>query len=198
MTQIFAPLTGLVLAGGQGSRLGRDKGELVYPGRPPQARWAHGLLAGFCERVYVSVRPAQADAAVYAGLPLVLDREAGVGPAAGLAAAWRVEPAAAWLVLAVDLPRVGADLLERLVAARTTAALGVAFRHPDGPPEPLCAVYEPGARLALEGQPEGRRSLRHLLETGPTALLEMRDPNRLHSVNTPEDDAAVRRELGAG
>ena len=195
MPQSAPPLRGLVLAGGRGTRLGgRDKGTLDYHGQP-QVRWAYALLAALCPGTCVAVRPEQAEHRAYQGLPLLLDTPAAAGPAAGLLAAFSADTRSAWLVLAADLPLVDAALLERLIAARDPAALGTGYRQPDGTPEPLCAIFEPAARGALERQPPERLSLRRVLEEGPSRLVDAAEPARLRSVNDPADDAAVRRRL---
>lgn len=191
-----SPLLGLVLAGGRGRRLGgRDKGELDYHG-VPQARWAFDLLTGLCQRAFVSIRAEQRIAEVYAGLPLIFDATPVEGPAAGLLAAFRRVPAAAWLVLAVDLPLVDAAMLRRLCAARDPALLATAYRHADGTLEPLCAIFEPAARAVLEAQPVDRVSLRRLLEEGPSRILDPENDAALLSANTSADDAAIRARLG--
>lgn len=195
MPESVPTLQGLVLAGGRGTRLGLDKGTLDFHGEP-QARWAHALLARVCGRAFVSVRPDQAGRAPYTGLPMIVDTEPDAGPAAGLLAAFDAAPGAAWLVLAADLPLVDAAMLERLVAARDPSRLATAYRHADGTPEPLCAIYEPAARAVLEAQRPGPVSLRRVLETGPCRLIEPLDERGLAGVNTPADAAAVRERLG--
>jgi molybdopterin-guanine dinucleotide biosynthesis protein A len=51
-----APLYGLVLAGGESSRMGRDKALLRYHGTS-QVRYLVKLLSEYCARVFVSVGP---------------------------------------------------------------------------------------------------------------------------------------------
>ena len=189
-----APLNGLVLCVGRGTRLGRDKGALDYHGRP-QARWLFGLLQGFCAEVFVSVRADQAGAATYRDLPSLQDPPDVQGPAAGLIAGWKRAPAAAWLLVAADLPLLDARTLGVLVDARDPSADATAFRHPDGTPEPLCAIWEPRARPAVEAAPAA--SLRRVLEAGRVAFAVPPEPARLVSVNTPEDEARVRGRLAA-
>lgn len=188
-----ASLRGLVLAGGHSRRMGRDKGALRHAGEP-LVRRAVRLLSGFCVDVRVSVRAAQAGEAPYADLPLVVDADTVAGPAAGLLAAWDEAPDIALCVLAADLPRVDAALLEQLVAARDAAALATAFTHADGTPEPLCTIWEPAARAALvEPEPGEGVSLRRVLERGPARLVAAPDPDCLESVNSPEDLARLVR-----
>ncbi len=182
-----APLRGLVLAGGESRRMRRDKGAIDYHG-VPQAQWSHDLLAPFCSGVLVSVREAQRSQAPYRDLPLIVDRETGQGPAAGLLAAWGLYPEAAWLILAADMPHVSSEVLRTLVAGRDPGRLATAFRHGDGTLEPLCAVWEPMAARALAGAvAAGRSSLRRLLEASDVRVLEAPPGPVLVSVNSPED-----------
>ena len=189
-----APLYGLVLAGGRGTRLRRDKGSLDYHGMP-QVRWAFGLLERHCERVWVSLRT-QVDAPdAYRGLPVLFDADSTEGPAAGLLAAFRSAPEAGWLLLAADMPLVGPELLSALVAARRPDAIATAFRHADGTPEPLCAIWEPAAARLLDPLAPNGVSLRRVLEDGKARLINCPAPARLRSVNTPEDDTSIRATL---
>jgi len=165
---------------GGGTRLGRDKGELDCHGLP-QARWAHELLAGACERRFVSVRPDQIQAEPYRDLPLIADEGEGGGPAAGLSAALNRFPGAAWLLVAADMPLLTAGVLGVLVEQRDPAGLATAFRRADGTPEPLCAIWEPAVR-AVATPARG----------GPAKLLAIDDEGALASVNTPADDEWIR------
>jgi molybdopterin-guanine dinucleotide biosynthesis protein A len=192
-----SPLYGLVLAGGQGTRLGRDKGELDYHGLP-QAAWGLRLLEPFCSRGFVSVRPEQVDAPAYRGLSTIVDRGTSAGPASGVAAALQQFPRAAWLVIAADMPLLTAAVLATLVARRDPSVLATAYRRRGGMPEPLCAIWEPAAAARLAGQHAGQGvSLRRLLEEGPARLLDLDDDEALTSVNTAADDLRVRARLGA-
>lgn len=193
-----SPLYGLVLAGGRGTRLGRDKGGLDYHGLP-QATWGLRLLERFCSERFVSVRPEQIDTSVYRGLPGIVDRGVSAGPASGVAAALQRFPSAAWFVIAADMPLLTDAVLATLVAHRDPSVLATAYRRRGGMPEPLCAIWEPAsaARLRKQGPGQGI-SLRRLLEEGPARLLDLDDDEALTSVNTAADDLRVRARLGAG
>ena len=199
--KLFTPLEatslyGLVLAGGQGTRLGRDKGELDYHGLS-QAAWGLKLLEPFCGQSLVSVRPEQIDTPAYRGLPTIVDRGSSAGPASGVAAALERFPSAAWLVIAADMPLLTGAVLATLVAHRDPSVLATAYRRRGGMPEPLCAIWEPAAAARLGAQGAGKGiSLRRLLEAGPARLLELDDDEALTSVNTPADDLRVRTRLG--
>ena len=196
---VLPPLYGLVLAGGTSRRMGRDKATLDYSGRT-QIGAAHALLSRHCERAFVSVRADQVSEPERAALPQIVDGAVGSGPIAGIAAAQAAHPAAAWLVVACDLPFLGDATLEHLVARRGSAAI-TAFRSAhDGLPEPLCAIYEPGTRdPLLEAISQGRLCPRKFIVASSVPLLEQPDPAALDNVNTPEEyaaAAAARRAQG--
>jgi molybdopterin-guanine dinucleotide biosynthesis protein A len=191
-------LYGLVLAGGDSQRMGRDKAQLRYHRDEPQVRHAFDLLAAVAAGAYVSVRKAQADAGLYATFPLIIDDGTMRGPAAGLLAAWSHAPQVAWLVLATDLPFVSAALVADLLAGRDVSTLATAFRHRDGTPEPLCTIWEPAARPILLGRVgSGDSSLRRLLVDGPVKMLDASDPDLLRSVDSERQYETARAEIVA-
>jgi molybdopterin-guanine dinucleotide biosynthesis protein A len=192
---MLPPLYGLVLAGGASKRMNRDKATLEYRGRP-QLECAYELLAGYCERTFVSVRLDQVRDPLRARFPQVVDTLHDVGPMAGIAAAQEAHPRAAWLVLACDLPFVSPSAIERLIAARS-GVTPVAYRSShDGLPEPLCAIYEPGTRPAvLDAIADGKFCPRKLLLRLEAPLLELPDRSALDNVNTPDEFTAARSSL---
>jgi molybdopterin-guanine dinucleotide biosynthesis protein A len=190
-----APLCGVVLAGGEARRMGRDKGALDYHGEP-QARHCWRLLEALGVEAFVSVRRDREQTPPYASLPLLVDRGSVGGPAAGLIAAFEHNDASAWLLWAVDMPLVDRDALERLIRARDPAVFATAFVHPDGTPEPLCTIWEPAARAPLLARARrGRASLRRLLETLPVRLVEPADAVALTSADSAEDYQRACRTL---
>jgi molybdopterin-guanine dinucleotide biosynthesis protein A len=110
-----------------------------------------------------------------------------------------LHPAAAWLVLACDMPFVDRELLSALVEGRDSAKDATAFAASDGLPEPLCAIYEPTAFPALwKTVEEDDSSLRRvLLETG-IRLLWPDKPAMLRNFNLPEERYEAMRELARG
>ncbi len=190
-----APLYGLVLAGGASRRMGRDKALLDYHGRP-QLEWAYALLARHCARTYVSVRAGQENDGARDGLPRIVDGASGAGPIAGIAAAQAAYPAAAWLVVACDLPFLSDALLGDLGSRRGNAAITAYRSAHDGLPEPLCAIYEPATRDAvLAAIGAGRHCPRKLIIELGGPLLALPDSTALDNVNTPEEWAAAVRRL---
>jgi molybdopterin-guanine dinucleotide biosynthesis protein A len=195
----MTPLSGLVLAGGRSSRMQEDKATLVF-GRQPQLAEAYALVAPRVGRAFVSVRMDQRQEPLRARFPQVVDGSEGRGPIAGILAAQAFDPAAAWLVVACDLPLLDGATLDQLIAGRDPARVATAFRSAhDGLPEPLCAIWEPASatllsRWAASGQSCPRRFLMH----HDARLLDAARPRALDNANTPQDAASVRAALAAG
>lgn len=192
-----APLNGLVLAGGRSRRMGADKALLARAGQT-QLEYAVRLLEKFIEPVFVSTRPEQADEPERRRFRRIADRYDDLGPIAGILSAMDHDPSCAWLVIACDLPNVDEATLEMLIEQRAPEKPFTAFRSSrDDLPEPLCAIYEPHARAAIDAfVRDGIHCPRKMLVRSDTRLLEQPDPRALDNVNTPDDLAHSR--LGAG
>lgn len=191
-----APLYGLLLIGGKSMRMGRDKWALRY-GEHPQAHRVAELLAGCCERVFLSARVEQQSADL-PDVPLIVDSIPSRGPTTGLLSAMTLHPEAAWLVVACDLPFLDNDTLADLIERRDPLRIATAYLSArDGLPEPLCAIWEPGAtRRLLQATEEGTTCPRKVLIQSNPKLLELANPRALDNANTPGDFEEARRVLG--
>jgi molybdenum cofactor guanylyltransferase len=189
-----ASLFGLVLAGGRSSRMLRDKASLEYAGKPQLVR-AMELLAPLVGRAFVSVRAEQSRDPQRTAYAVITDLKPDLGPIGGIQAALAAHPGQAWLVLACDLPFLGAPTLEHLIARRAKSRLATAYRssRSDRLPEPLCAIYEPASRASIDAWIEsGQRCPRAWLGKNDVELLELPDPHALDNVNTAQEyDAAA-------
>jgi len=178
-----------VLAGGHSRRFGADKAAVEVGGRSLLARTV-ALLGAVTERVFVSVRPDQTDDETRGTFALIADDEAGLGPAGGLISAHRRHEAAAWLVVACDMPRLNEPTLRYLVQSRRPDRDATAYRSPvDGEAEPLCAIYEPAtlARFARQGGAGPDLSPRRWLSDGDVEMITPTEPGALKNANTPSD-----------
>lgn len=195
----MTPLSGLVLAGGRSTRMQEDKAGLVF-GRRPQLAEAYALIAPRVVRAFVSVRADQREEPLRARFPQVVDGSEGQGPVAGILAAQALDPAAAWLVVACDLPLLDDATLDELIAGRDPARLATAFRSAhDGLPEPLCAIWEPASASPLRHWVQAGQSCpRKFLMRHDARLLDPARPRALDNANTPQDAASVRAALASG
>ena len=115
-------LTGVVLAGGHGKRLGQSKPMLMLGGKFMLARVAD-TLKPLCSELILSVRPDQdddiPDLGMALGMHVVTDTAPGRGPLAALHAGLAACTTPLAFVAGADYP----FLSRRLIAAMTAAAM---------------------------------------------------------------------------
>jgi molybdopterin-guanine dinucleotide biosynthesis protein A len=203
-------LAGVVLCGGQSSRMGSPKAWLDFGGEPLLARTVR-TVAKVAWPVVVVAAPGQDVPPLLEGVAVVRDAVSGRGPLQGLAAGLEAvaSRAPAAFVSSTDVPFLHPALIERLAELRGVD-YDIAVPRAGGHLHPLSAVYgvaalgEIAALLAAD-----RRRLSLLFERMRTlvadealllagAELAAADPElrSLRNVNTPEEHAAALAELG--
>lgn len=184
-------LYGLVLAGGQSSRMGKDKSMLDYHGMP-QRDYVFQLLNNFCQKVYTSVGKASKTVANHSTIEDAFEMK---GPLNAILSAFKQEPSVAWITVPVDMPYIDANIIQYLVDNRNVYKTATCFYDSgDQQPEPLLTIWEPKADALLKdffGQ--GRISPREFLKSTNIQLLNIPDKKALMNVNTPEDLEAFAR-----
>ncbi|WP_205500821.1 NTP transferase domain-containing protein [Rufibacter psychrotolerans] len=189
---------GLVLSGGQSSRMGQDKGLIPYHGIS-QRQHLYQLLQPFCSKVYLSVRPGQENQ-VEPDLNYLVDTHDLRGPINGILSALRQHPTAAWLVVACDLPLVTPNTLDKLVIERDTSKVATAYaQNGSDLPEPLLAIWEPQAyEPALAFTQTGKTCPRKFLLNTNIKLIHPADDEELYNANSPEEYAYITQKLRHG
>jgi molybdenum cofactor guanylyltransferase len=166
---------GIMLAGGQSRRMGRDKALLPLPGTSRETFVEHltETLKPLCSEVVLVVRDAF-QASRYSELAdarIVTDRAPGVGPLMGLYSGLSAVQAPRALVTAVDMPFVQRAILAFLLAQASDEVVLVPMV--DNVPQVLLAVYPRAVLPLLEALLHaGRRDLRALLEVAPVRYIE--------------------------
>jgi len=186
-------ITGLVLAGGRGQRLGGiDKGLQPWHGRP-LVDHAIARLAPQVATVMISANRNAADYASRAACVLADARDDFPGPLAGMLAGLRAASTPWLAVVPCDSPRLPADLVERLargldgragaVVQRDLGAAGVRM-------EPVCCLLSASladdlARyLADDGRKVEAWLSRHAT---PVRFDRPTDVAAFANINTPDD-----------
>lgn len=189
-------ITGLVLAGGQGSRMqGADKGLVEWNGLP-LARHALQRLQPQVASVAIN---ANRNAAVYAAwqVPVWPDADNRFpGPLAGLLAGLR-HCTTDWLVtVPCDSPLFPTDLVARLARAASETGRPVAMaataRAGGIDPQPVFLLVHRSLRDSLaQALEQDERRVRRWADSQGCAMVVFDDPAAFANANTPADLAAL-------
>ncbi len=153
-------LTGIILAGGKSSRMGREKGLVEFRGKP-LIQFEIDLLLHFTDRILIS--SGNPDYGSFK-LEMVPDDVLGLGPAAGLASALRNSETLWNVVLACDLPFLEPELIDFLLV--NTSGFQAVIPCHDGGNEPLAGLYRRDlAEQFTNAMASGTLAIHKILET---------------------------------
>lgn len=186
-------LAAVVLAGGEGRRMGGGKSLKPWRGGTLVSQ-ALEKARGFAPSVAVAVRAP--DQAAGLAAPLLTDPPHIAGPLAGLSSALAFaagQGVDAVLTLPCDVPLAPDDLAVRLAEALTDD-VSVTMAESRGRWHPTCALWRAGLDGALaDYAAAGGRSLRGFAERAGLRLVDWgaAEPDPFANVNTPEDLARL-------
>jgi molybdopterin-guanine dinucleotide biosynthesis protein A len=202
---MLSNITGIILAGGRSTRMGKDKALLPLPGTQQGATFVEHLvstLAPYCSEILLVARD-NTQAGDYANtladnIHIVTDKVPGVGPLmglySGLSAMSALRPSSPrTLVVAVDMPFVQPALISFLISQPATNALLIPVVQ--NVPQVLLAIYPRTVLPHIEEcMRQGRRDPRSLLEVAPVQYIEEEQLRQVDpqlrsfiNVNTPEE-----------
>lgn len=189
--QNTAGINGLVLAGGQSLRMGKDKGLLDYFGKS-QRIYSMELLEKLSLKTFLSVRKEQ-NVEVE---KVIEDKLIGLGPFGAICSAFQYDPNKAWLVLATDLPYADESLIRLLLDNRDPGKVATALKGKSKNfPEPLITIWEPKAYpIMLQFLALGLSCPRKVLINSDVKIVEVED-EYIVNVNTPEEFNLVKKDL---
>ena len=174
-------VSAILLAGGRSLRMGRDKAELAFRGKPLIRYQADRLRALGITDIVIAGYPKPQEGARFA--PDVYPHR---GPLSGIHAGLLAVENRSALLLAVDTPLVPEELLRELIAAHRGGITLAALKRE---PEPLIGVYDKALAADCEAVLQGEKtSVRRLFDRVKPALVPYRgDPLLLLNCNTPEE-----------
>jgi molybdenum cofactor guanylyltransferase len=198
-------IAGFILAGGESSRMGVDKGLLEIAGEPMVVRSARLVESVVGAPAVVVGTPEK-----YRGLGLraIADDWPGCGPLGGIATALRASEADWNLIVACDLPYLTREWLEYLLQrardSEEEAAVPMNLtRANKRGAEPLCAVYHKGCEPTLWRALE--RGVRKVTDGLAELRVEVIEPAAwkdfdsdgflFKNVNTPADYEEAKRKF---
>jgi len=191
----------IVLAGGKGLRLGRDK-ILETIGDRSLLQWVVSYLSSFNSDIIIVTAKEQSFSQFtgYPKLRIVTDTYPGKGPLGGVYTGLVTSESFYNLVIACDMPFLNQDLLRYMI--QISASFDLVAPRLGNMIEPLHAVYSKGCLAPIECLfKQGNLSVRELLNLVRVRYVEAEEINRFDpkhlsffNINT-EADLEMAREL---
>ena len=186
-------MVGIVVAGGNGARLGGAKPVAQVAGRSLLDRALDALRQVTPELAVVAkgdtpLPPLGPEVALW------LEPEHDHHPRHGIVHALERAAGRSVLVLAVDLPLITPGALRRLVEAASGSLAAIAASH--GRLQPLCGVYDPGA-LAVLADAAPDEPLNATVARLEPVVVALHDETELTNVNAPVDLARAAAILAS-
>lgn len=173
-------MNGLVLAGGQSTRMGEDKALMDYHGQP-QFLHVYKLLEKYCDQVFISSKEKKYS------LPTLIDSPEleSLGPIAGIISAFEYEDND-WLVIAIDYPMFSEEHILKLIEPTDTLA-NVYFNPETGFFEPFLALYKKAFKETLLAEiKSGTNSLQTILRKSLVSKVTPKNLEVIKSIDYPE------------
>jgi molybdopterin-guanine dinucleotide biosynthesis protein A len=188
------PAAIVIAAGGDGVRIGGAKASRLLDGR----RLIDHALAWamrHSDAVALAARPGAAD--WQTGLPLLVDRHAGIGPISALAGAFRFarqQQRPAVLMIGCDMPFLPDDLLASLQSALPGHAAAMPVSA--GRRHPMATLWTPDVTAIEDHVAGGGQPLwRFARSVGMVEVPWDDTPDPFMNINTPADLAAAEQRL---
>jgi molybdenum cofactor guanylyltransferase len=193
-------ITGVILAGGRGRRMGGvDKGLVELAGRP-LIEWVLDALAPQAGALLINANRHREIYAGY-GVPVIADSDPGFnGPLAGMLSAMRTARTNWILTVPCDGPLLPPDLASRLVDALVSGGTSSATVTEGDRIHPVYALLPVSLEEALSAEIEaGTRKVGDWIARQRPALADFSDrPRSFSNLNAPEDVLWLTSQLLPG
>ena len=185
-------IKGLVLVGGKSTRMGKDKSQLNYFGKP-QKEVVKELLENQNLETFYSIKDFSTSLEMTSEIS---DTFLNLGPFGGICSAFQKNPNTAWLVLATDVPFVNDELIKLLLEKRNPSKVATTIKGKGKEfVEPLITIYEPKAYpILLQYLAQGYSCPRKMLINSDVEIVEV-DDAFIRNVNTPEEFEEAKKEI---
>ncbi|KDO96660.1 molybdenum cofactor guanylyltransferase [Mycobacterium avium subsp. hominissuis] len=186
-------LAGIVLAGGESRRMGRDKATLPGPrGAATLLEYVVGVLTQRCDPIFVMAAPGQPLPEVSARIIRDEIRGQGPLPATGRGLRAAAEAGARYaFVCAVDMPLLSPELIDDLVHLATETNAEVVLPW-DGRSHYLASLYRTDLAERIDRLVAGSaRSMRALIDASDAQQIVLPESRFLANVNTEADLRAL-------
>ncbi|MFD0835857.1 molybdenum cofactor guanylyltransferase [Mariniflexile aquimaris] len=182
-------ITGIILSGGKSSRMGSDKGFLMFEGKP------------FVEHSIDALKPLVSNIIIISnnkdydifGFKRIEDEIENTGPLAGIYSGLKHASTEYNLVLSCDIPLIKSNILEKLVNAAVEDYEVIQIES-GGKTMPLIALYKKQCEhIFLKLLNEGERRLQFAVNQCNLKNVVLNEADALftQNINTPEELKAI-------
>jgi molybdopterin-guanine dinucleotide biosynthesis protein A len=190
-------LYGLVVCGGQSTRMGTDKSLIDYHGKP-QRYYVYEMLEWICDKVFISCNSAQVSTinTSYAMLTDLPQYE-NIGPMAALLTAFNYYPNQDFLIVGCDYPYLTTKDLKEFSRSLDQEKIASAFyNQKNSMYEPLLGWYSQKSKSVIQRMYGNNEfSLQHFLVENEAEKYQPVRPKNLVSVDTPEDCQLAKESI---
>jgi molybdopterin-guanine dinucleotide biosynthesis protein A len=182
-------ITGIVLAGGKSSRMGQDKGLMLFHGKAMVTRVMEQLQPCVDELLIVANTPAYGQF----GYPVVADLAEAAGPVGGIYTGLTHTSTELNFFVSCDTPFIITEAIRKVIAEAGDAAVATATL--EGRIQPLFGLYRKSNAVVFRECIRQKkyklqaviREINHRLV--PLDGFTSQHPHLLHNINTPEEFA---------
>ncbi len=185
-----ADITGIILSGGKSTRMGSDKGQKEFMGKP-LVEYAIEALRPNCGNLVLSAnRPL--DYQKY-NIQIIEDEIIGVGPMGGIHSCLKQSKNEINIFLSCDTPYIDSRFINFLIKNIDKNFDALVPVHPDNKVEPLCAYYNSVLTEVLRAFiDDGNYKLMNFLDSVKMKKLDLSDweycnPGTFSNFNRPGD-----------
>jgi molybdopterin-guanine dinucleotide biosynthesis protein A len=137
MKYAMQKITGILLAGGRSTRMGREKGDIRI-GRYPMYKYPLSILESLCDEILISTCKQMEMEEPH---EQICDEFQGIGPIGGIYTCLKRSSNELNMILSYDLPLVNEGLFRELLKSADDFDITLPALH-QGRPEPLCGIYK--------------------------------------------------------
>lgn len=187
-------ITGVILAGGQGRRMGGvDKGWVEFAGRP-LIEHVLETLRGQVDRLLINANRSQARYRTL-GVSVIEDAQGGFqGPLMGMYAALSASATPWTLIVPCDTPWLPATLVAELAQAIEAREGEIAYARDGERDHPVVALIRTALKDDLKAALDaGERKIDRWYARHRQVAVTFDDPAAFANINTPEDRAHLSR-----
>ncbi len=177
------PITGIVLAGGESSRMGEDKSQMLIS-EQQLIEFSLNALKPFCQELIIS---SNKEVHKSYGFKTISDKQNKIGPISGIQSALANSKTDYIIILPCDSPMVKQAFVEFLISKIDNEIDALVPKYQNHL-EPLFAIYHKRI-LPIVDQQIAKQDYRltNLLKQIRTETFEVQDRSCFVNINTPED-----------